>query len=178
MPAKSASAQTPAIRAELQALLDDPGEALRPYVYMPVTGDVKLDRASRGMALEFLQAHEAWFVSLVISVTEAHLAPPDIDPLSRSEPGDYVCLEVVDTGTGIRPEDQQRIFEPFEQAGDSRSRAAGTGLGLAICRQLVHLMGGEIRLDSTPGQGSVFLFELTLPVAEAQAPAPVPERRR
>ena len=82
-------------------------------------------------------------------------------------------FEVMDTGTGIRPEDQQRIFEPFEQAGDSRSRAAGTGLGLAICRQLVRLMGGEIRLDSTPGQGSVFLFELTLPVAEAQAPAPV-----
>lgn len=82
-----------------------------------------------------------------------------------------IRFEVQDTGVGIRSEDQQRVFEPFEQAGDSRSRAAGTGLGLAISRQLVRLMGGELQLKSNVGAGSLFWFELTLPVAERADPS-------
>lgn len=98
---------------------------------------------------------------------------PEADDTTPSE-GRQVRLrfEVSDTGSGIRPEDQQRIFEPFEQAGDTRSRAAGTGLGLAICRQLVRLMGGEVVLDSTLGQGSTFHFELLVPLAEASLALP------
>lgn len=80
-----------------------------------------------------------------------------------------VRFEVSDSGVGIRAEDQARIFEPFEQAGDSRSRAAGTGLGLAISRQLVRLMGGELHLQSTVGSGSLFWFDLSLPMAEPVA---------
>ena len=86
-----------------------------------------------------------------------------------------VRFEVQDSGIGIRPEDQARVFDPFEQAGDARSRAAGTGLGLAISRQLVRLMGGELHLESEAGVGSTFSFELTLPYAEqAQSAAPAP----
>lgn len=81
-----------------------------------------------------------------------------------------IRFEVQDTGVGIRSEDQQRVFEPFEQAGDSRSRAAGTGLGLAISRQLVRLMGGELQLKSEVGAGSLFWFELDLPLAERADP--------
>jgi signal transduction histidine kinase/ActR/RegA family two-component response regulator len=77
-----------------------------------------------------------------------------------------VRFSVQDSGQGIDPKDQQRIFEPFEQAGDSRSRAAGTGLGLAISRQLVRLMGGELRLRSEVGVGSQFWFELNLPLGQ------------
>ncbi len=77
-----------------------------------------------------------------------------------------IRFDVQDSGVGIRPQDLQRIFEPFEQAGDSRSRAAGTGLGLAISRQLVRLMGGELRVHSEMGVGSVFSFELALPLAD------------
>ncbi len=77
-----------------------------------------------------------------------------------------VRFEVRDSGVGIRPEDQQRVFEPFEQAGDSRSRAAGTGLGLAISRQLVRLMGSELHVQSEVGVGSVFWFELSLSLAD------------
>ncbi len=77
-----------------------------------------------------------------------------------------IRFEVRDSGIGIRPEDQQRVFEPFEQAGDSRSRAAGTGLGLAISRQLVRLMGSELHLHSEMGAGSLFWFELSLPLAD------------
>lgn len=69
-------------------------------------------------------------------------------------------FEVHDTGVGIPKDEQDRVFEPFEQAGDARSRAAGTGLGLAIVRQLVRLMGGEVQVDSRVDAGSLFWFEL------------------
>jgi signal transduction histidine kinase/ActR/RegA family two-component response regulator len=78
-----------------------------------------------------------------------------------------VRFTVQDSGPGIAPQDQQRVFEPFEQAGDSRSRAAGTGLGLAISRQLVRLMGGDLHLRSEVGVGSQFWFDLSLPLGEA-----------
>ncbi|MGH6646944.1 ATP-binding protein [Aquabacterium sp.] len=75
-------------------------------------------------------------------------------------------FEVQDTGTGIKTNELERIFEPFEQAGDSRSRSGGTGLGLAISRQLVRLMGGEVQVTSQDGVGSLFWFELNLPWVE------------
>ncbi len=84
-----------------------------------------------------------------------------------------VRFAVHDTGPGIRPADQARIFEPFEQAGDARSRAQGTGLGLAISRQLVRLMGGELRLQSEEGRGSTFWFDLPLTPTLA---SPMPQR--
>ncbi len=75
-------------------------------------------------------------------------------------------FDVQDTGVGIDPRDVQSIFEPFEQVGDAHRRAGGTGLGLAISRQLVRLMNAEIQVDSRPGEGSVFSFELLLPLLE------------
>ncbi len=72
---------------------------------------------------------------------------------------------VDDSGVGIAPEQQGIIFQPFEQVGDKQRRAGGTGLGLSISRRLVHLMGGEIQLESRPNKGSRFWFELELPLA-------------
>ncbi len=77
-------------------------------------------------------------------------------------------FEVADTGIGIAPDQLQRLFQPFEQAGEVERRAGGSGLGLSISRQLVRLMGSDIEVDSMPGRGSCFAFELVLPVAEAQ----------
>ena len=92
------------------------------------------------------------------------------DTVPDTRVGGQVTLRfsVRDSGPGVREADRERIFEPFEQAGDSRSRAQGTGLGLAISRQLVRLMGGDIHLDSREGEGSCFWFDLNLPVVHAE----------
>jgi PAS domain S-box-containing protein len=87
--------------------------------------------------------------------------------------GDAAMLrfEVEDSGVGIDPAHLEKIFLPFEQVGDSKRRAGGTGLGLAISRRLVRLMGGDIHVESEPGKGSVFWFELELPLGAMQAQA-------
>lgn len=81
--------------------------------------------------------------------------------LEQQQFGAQVAITVRDTGIGMSAEAQQHIFEPFTQADSSTTRQfGGTGLGLTICRQLAHLMGGNISLESTPGLGSSFQLEL------------------
>ena len=82
-----------------------------------------------------------------------------------------VCVQ--DTGLGIAPHAQQKIFEHFSQADGSTTREhGGTGLGLAICTRLLGLMGGNIRVESALGEGAKFFIDLTLPIAK-NAPAPL-----
>jgi signal transduction histidine kinase len=79
---------------------------------------------------------------------------------------EFVTISVSDTGIGIKPEAQTRLFIPFQQVdGSTTRRAEGTGLGLAISRSFVDMMGGEIWVESEPGKGSTFCF--TLPIYRA-----------
>ncbi|WP_458232848.1 ATP-binding protein [Roseateles sp. P5_E8] len=97
-------------------------------------------------------------------VTLRALALPSVETL----PGHAMLrFEVEDTGVGIAEDQSERLFEPFEQAGNAEQRVGGTGLGLAISRQLVRMMGGEIQLESRFGEGSRFWFDISVPTQNA-----------
>jgi signal transduction histidine kinase len=91
--------------------------------------------------------------------------------LSARTQDEQVWITVSDTGTGIAPEDLRRIFEPFYT---TKGRGKGTGLGLAICRELAKALGGNISVESTPGQGSA--FTLCLPRTPPTQAEPAPPR--
>ncbi|WP_214476173.1 PAS domain-containing hybrid sensor histidine kinase/response regulator [Mesorhizobium sp. dw_380] len=85
---------------------------------------------------------------------------------ARTESRDRICFTIADTGPGLREEDMERIFEEFEQADGTSTRAhGGAGLGLTISKRLVAAMGGTISVSSRLGQGSEFVFEI--PATEA-----------
>ena len=79
----------------------------------------------------------------------------------RREGAEWVCFRVSDTGIGMTPEQQTRLFQPFTQADESTTREfGGTGLGLVITRRFCHLMGGEVTMHSEAGKGSTFAIRL------------------
>ncbi len=104
-------------------------------------------------------------VSNALKFTEAGHVVVRVAP---SEDG--ILLTVADTGLGMSDEQIGRLFTPFAQGDRSTARRfGGTGLGLAICRQLTEMMGGQISVESAPGEGSTFTARLALPAAWAPA---------
>lgn len=95
--------------------------------------------------------------------------------LSKDQPDSSELLfRVSDTGIGISPQHQKKIFETYVQANPSTSREyGGTGLGLAISRRLVELQGGHLEVQSEPGQGSTFSFKLSFLKTSRQRPRPL-----
>jgi len=97
-----------------------------------------------------------------VKFTDAGEVTLDVRRVSGGDTRVLLAFEVRDSGVGIAAEHLETIFLPFEQVGNAERRAGGTGLGLAISRNLVRAMGGDIHVDSRPGAGSCFAFELSL----------------
>ena len=105
-------------------------------------------------------------VSNAIKFTDRGHVHLQVTVLSQSREEVQLRFGVRDTGSGIPQDQLETIFRPFEQLGNEQSRSGGTGLGLSISRKLVRLMGGEIQVESTPGQGSCFFFDVHALVAD------------
>ncbi len=87
-------------------------------------------------------------------------------PITNSQlPITKIRFQIEDTGVGMTREQLEKIFLPFEQVGNSKKQSEGTGLGLAISQKIVSLMGSNLEVQSDPGKGSIFSFDLDLPLA-------------
>jgi PAS domain S-box-containing protein len=118
-----------------------------------------------GNAVKFTQIGSVTLKALQIKI------PKSQDAIARLQ------IAIEDTGCGIAPEDMAHLFQPFIQTMSGVQSDEGTGLGLAISRQFVQLMGGEIQVSSTIGQGTVFQFEIPIQIADSSDEVNSFERR-
>ncbi|MEM1170000.1 MAG: ATP-binding protein [Cyanobacteria bacterium P01_H01_bin.35] len=115
-----------------------------------------------GNAAKFTEKGKVTFRVKVIGSTAAQ------KQIEYQIPEDNVrlCFQINDTGIGMSPDSLEKIFQPFEQVGEGKLNAEGTGLGLAITHNIVSLMGSEIQVTSELGVGSIFAFEVNLPLSK------------
>jgi PAS domain S-box-containing protein len=145
---------------------DSKGLALRLLVPRPLPGALMGDPSRLRQVLLNL-------CSNAVKFTQQGEISIKIEVVEQGEQFVRLHFEVRDTGMGIEPEVQRSLFQPFSQGDSSITRRyGGTGLGLTICRHLVRMMGGEIHVESTPGAGSRFHFELRFAMV-AEVPVPV-----
>ena len=119
-----------------------------------------------GNAIKFTEVGDVSVTVSVDTLASAHESEAEFNSKQVR-----LFFSVQDTGIGIEADQQAAVFEPFTQADNSSTRQyGGTGLGLTICARLVHLMGGELRLESQPGVGTTIAFAVSFPVISAGRP--------
>ncbi|CAI3239286.1 response regulator [uncultured Desulfovibrio sp.] len=147
---------------------------LDPALPATITGDERhLEEV-----LRILLDNAVRYTSRGVVECRAQPAPPSEDPIAASAP-DRLRLRfvVADTGPGMDAQQLCTVFDPFTPGDESLTRAdSGLGLGLALARQLVHLMGGDLQVESVPGKGTTFSFALDFarPQTLAAEPDPAP----
>ncbi len=147
----------------VQAQAEAKGLALTVALEPDTTLTVKGDRGRLGQVLTNL-------LSNAVKFTDAG----SVHVLAKVG-GGALTLSVTDTGVGLSPSQQERLFEPFSQVDESASRRhGGAGLGLAISRQIARLMGGELSLHSASGKGSTFTCRVPAVLVEPAAPVAMP----
>jgi len=163
-------------------------EAIRfPEFLEQVIAMLELQAQARGLALvlerpehlpEFVHADPKRLRQVLINLVANAIKFTDSGTVTLKVEyrNQLATFSVIDTGIGIAPEDVQRIFAPFERVGGPAAERPGVGLGLAITQALVHIMGGDIRVESAPGEGSRFTVRLMLsqPLSPPTDPAPEP----
>ena len=161
------------VRAVFQPLAEQKGLGLEVSVDPEAPPEIVTDRKRVEQVIKNLVANAIKFTQSG-QVTVEYGRPSLGTDLSRSGllPDRSVSIMVKDTGIGIPKEQQGVIFEAFRQAdGSTARRFGGTGLGLSISRELAHLLGGEIQLESTPGSGSTFTLYLPVALKAGHTPA-------
>jgi two-component system, sensor histidine kinase and response regulator len=153
-----------AIESQIQLVRDD---AAAKGVSIELTIGEAVPRNLVGDELRFDQVLLN-LLSNAVKFTGIGLVSVSATLISRSEDEARIEVAVRDSGIGMTPEQQASLFNSFTQADSSTTRRfGGTGLGLAICKQIVELMGGQIRVDSAPGLGSTFTFSVAMRLQEA-----------
>jgi signal transduction histidine kinase len=148
-----------ALRAAVQESIDSlASEAAKGSVTLAVEIHPDLPETLTGLP-DKLQLIFHHLLTNAIKFSPAGKVVVRIEPGARDETSVQLCCSVTDTGIGIAPEKQLSIFEPFVQGDASNSRKfGGLGIGLSIACRLVQMMGGSIKVESSPGGGSKFSF--------------------
>ncbi|MEN3340413.1 MAG: hypothetical protein V7647_4089 [Acidobacteriota bacterium] len=138
------------VMAELEPIIKKSNLAVRPAMPRSLPG-LRSDRQKvKQIVLNLLSNALKFTPAGSVTVAAEH------DSKART-----ITIKVVDTGVGIPPDDQKKVFEDFRQLDSSPARGyGGTGLGLSICRRLAQMLGGTIELESTPGKGSTFMLRM------------------
>jgi signal transduction histidine kinase/CheY-like chemotaxis protein len=150
-------------------LMERPAEAKGLRLHLNIDPSVRL--LVRGDPVRLRQVLGN-LISNAVKFTERGMVTLNVRRIGETAAQHQLKFEVRDTGIGIAPEAQPRLFQAFSQADASTTRLyGGTGLGLAICKRIIELMGGRIDVQSEPGRGSTFSFEVPLLKAQGDMPA-------
>ncbi len=149
-------------------LMERPAEAKGLHLLLNIDQSVRLP--VRGDPIRLRQVLSN-LISNAVKFTERGNVTLSVKRLRETAAQHHLRFDVRDTGIGIEPAAQERLFRAFNQADASTTRLyGGTGLGLAICRRIVTLMGGRIGVESEPGRGSSFWFEIPLLKVQGDMP--------